>query len=84
MRRLLFGITLGVVVVAVTLMSLSLFRGDGTSAQEADTAANVNDGSLAGVADILVGSVNTGAGLFYCIIKTDHDGGTNAITVYAQ
>ncbi|MCH8008719.1 MAG: hypothetical protein IIC91_07625, partial [Chloroflexi bacterium] len=43
-----------------------------------------NDGSLGGVSDILVGSVNTGAGLFYCIAKTDHDTSDNAITTYLQ
>ncbi|MCH7580227.1 MAG: hypothetical protein IIB22_08295, partial [Chloroflexi bacterium] len=45
---------------------------------------DVNDGNLAGVSDILVGSVNTGAGLFYCIAKTDHESATNAITTYLQ
>ena len=43
-----------------------------------------NDGNLGGVSDIVVGSVNTGAGLFYCIVKTDHDTKDNAIKTALQ
>ncbi len=43
-----------------------------------------NDGSLGGVSDIVVGSVNTGTGLFSCIAKTDHSAGDNSITTYLQ
>ncbi|MCH8008657.1 MAG: hypothetical protein IIC91_07310, partial [Chloroflexi bacterium] len=46
--------------------------------------ANVNDGNLAGVTDILVGDLNAQLGLFYCIVKTDHDTSDNAITTYLQ
>ena len=44
----------------------------------------INDGNLAGVSDIVVGSVNSGAGLFYCIVKTDHETSDNSITTYLQ
>ena len=43
-----------------------------------------NDGSLGGVSDIVVGSVNSGAGLFYCIVKTDHDATSNIVVTYLQ
>ena len=44
----------------------------------------LNDGSLAGVSDIVVGSVNTGAGLFYCIVKTDHNSTSNQVVTALQ
>ncbi|MCH7578877.1 MAG: hypothetical protein IIB22_01385 [Chloroflexi bacterium] len=43
-----------------------------------------NDGNLAGVSDILVGDINVNVGFFYCIVKTDHESATNAITTYLQ
>ncbi|MCH8009471.1 MAG: hypothetical protein IIC91_11465, partial [Chloroflexi bacterium] len=43
-----------------------------------------SDGSLSGASDIVVGSVNTGAGLFYCIAKTDHEASTNLIATWLQ
>ena len=48
------------------------------------TIVEKNDGSLAGVTDIVVGSVNSGAGLFYCIVKTEHETVDNAITTWLQ
>ncbi len=49
-----------------------------------DCGELINDGSLAGVSDIVAGSVNTGAGLFYCITKTDHQAGDNQIRTFQQ
>ncbi len=36
------------------------------------------------VSDVLVGSLNSGAGLFYCITKTQHATSTNEIRTYSQ
>ena len=58
MQRIFFGTILVVVVIAVTLMSLSLLGGDGATAQEGEPAASVNDGSLGSVADIVVGDAD--------------------------
>ena len=84
MQRLLFGVTLGVVVIAVTLVSPSLFRGDATLAVGPTPTKIANDGNLAGVSDILVGDLNIKSSAFYCIVKTDHELSTNAITTYLQ
>ncbi len=43
-----------------------------------------NDGNLAGVSDIVVGDINSGQGLFYCIVKTDHASATNEIKTHVQ
>ena len=56
----------------------------GTEEWKATIVEKKNDGNLAGVSDIVVGSVNSGAGLFYCIVKTDHELPSNAITTYLQ
>ncbi len=83
-QRLLFGITLGVVVLVVTLVSFSLFRGDGASAVGPEPTKIANDGSLGGVSDLLIGSVNIGAGSSYCIVKTDHQTSNNEVQIFLQ
>ena len=56
----------------------------GSNTWKAFFVERVNDGESAGVTDIVVGSVNTGAGLFYCIVKTDHNTSDNSVISHSQ
>ena len=77
MQRLLLGIALGVVAIAVVLTSVALSRNDTSNASAiGPTPDKIDDGGpLSGLIDMLVNTdadPNAGVGLFYCIGKLDH------------
>ena len=79
------GVTALLVLLALLVVAIGM-NNDAPSASATDPTPTkiANDGSLGGVSDILIGDIANGAGIFYCIAKTDHATITNEVKTALQ